>query len=479
MDRLRKILSPAINTEKRDSKKRKVFRDSKGRTYVIQDDKKVYVKKLFTPTRNSSPVKNTPAKSPVINTGKVNAKKRRVFKDSKGRAYVKQGDKKVYVKKLFTPMRNSSPMINTPAKSPMINTGKVNAKKRRVFKDSKGRTYVKQGDKKVYVKKLFTPMRNSSPVKNTPMSPGINIESVDSQKRRIFKDSKGLYVMQNGKRVYGVKEMFTPPRIVSPVRSPKRQTTPAKGCGTSRGLGQVTNTCWFNSPLNGFILAEGTSKMILEQISELSPTNVISLSKSFPEGSCPLTLSKKYIYHYFMKIHSKQPIVGRSQNVSVNLIGKLFTPKRLSSPTANGRQGGQTGIAALQIMKILFGNDNIVYLPEWQNFVPNGIGNRRILYRFGPPSGEYRTLHSQPMFMNSRDGETRFELSHMVYTVSISVGPHAVVAYMCGNKRYIYDANKSKNLEVDWSNPKNIKKILKYSDASEVKYVTYTLYVRK
>ena len=110
MDRLRKILSPAINTEKRDSKKRKVFRDSKGRTYVIQGDKKVYVKKLFTPTRNSSPVKNTPAKSPVINTGKVNAKKRRVFKDSKGRTYVKQGDKKVYVKKLFTPMRNSSPI---------------------------------------------------------------------------------------------------------------------------------------------------------------------------------------------------------------------------------------------------------------------------------------------------------------------------------------------------------------------------------
>jgi hypothetical protein len=417
----------------------------------------------------------------MINTGKVDAKKRRVFKDSKGRTHVKQGDKKVYVKKLFTPMRNSSPARGTPAKSPMINTGKVDAKKRRVFKDSKGRAYVKQGDKKVYVKKLFTPVRNSSPVRGTPVSPGINIESVDSQKRRIFKDSKGLYVMQNGKRVYGVKDMFTPPRIVSPspVRSPKRQTTLAKGCGTSRGLGQVTNTCWFNSPLNGFILAEGTSKMILGQISKLSPTNVISLSKSFPEGSCPLALSKKYIYHYFMKIQSKQPIVGRSQNVSVNLIGKLFTPKRLSSPTANGRQGGQTSVAALQIMKILFGHDDVVYIQEWQNFVPNGIGNRRILYRFGPPSGEYKTLHSQPMLMKSRDGETQFELSHMVYTVSTPEGPHAVVAYVCGNKRYIYDANKSQNLEVDWSNSKNIKKILNYSNASKVDYVTYTLYVRK
>jgi hypothetical protein len=38
-----------------------------------------------------------------------------------------------------------------------IEIGKVDAKKRKVFKDSKDRTYVKQGDKKVYVKKLFTP----------------------------------------------------------------------------------------------------------------------------------------------------------------------------------------------------------------------------------------------------------------------------------------------------------------------------------
>jgi hypothetical protein len=279
--------------------------------------------------------------------------------------------------------------------------------------------------------------------------------------------------------------MLTPPRNPSPQKkspfamSPKRQTISAKGCGTSRGLGQVTNTCWFNSPLNGFILAGGTAKMILEQISKLSPTNVISLSKGFPDGSCPLALSKKYIYHYFMKIQSKQPIGGRSQNASVNLIGKLFTPKRLSSPTANGRQGGQTTVAALQILKILFGNDDIVYLPEWQNFVPNGIGNRRILYRFGPPSGEYRTLNSQPMFMKSRGGETQFKLSHMVYTVSTPEGPHAVVAYVCGNKKYVYDANKSRNLEVDWSNPKNIKKILKYSNASKVEYVSYTLYVRE
>ena len=63
-----------------------------------------------------------------------------------------KGGIKMFPKKLFKPSR---------ATSPAINTGKVNAKKRQVFKDSKDRTYVKQGDKKVYVKKLLYVDENS------------------------------------------------------------------------------------------------------------------------------------------------------------------------------------------------------------------------------------------------------------------------------------------------------------------------------
>ena len=66
---------------------------------------------------------------------KVNAKGRKVFTDEKGRTFVKQGDKKVYVKKLFTPKRNApaSPVMPVvinrgPGLSPMINIGKVVAK---------------------------------------------------------------------------------------------------------------------------------------------------------------------------------------------------------------------------------------------------------------------------------------------------------------------------------------------------------------
>jgi len=298
-----KKLAPVDRLNKVNAKGRKVYKDIVGRTYVEQNGKKVYVKKLFTPKRNAvmAPVAPkiataSPGRSPMINTEKVDAKKRKVFRNSKGRTYVKQGDKKVYVKKLFTPKRNS-PVPNdgfkiakttqdaydngvrvgqkftdeaeikkykskvaaqwprelaaefadgflagstwgksidekppkaqkkergvsirkprteaqafadgvriarakdgkareyqeyvydhwdramvesfdrglnagyerasspvqpkpAPATSPSINTQKVNAKKRKVFRNSKGRTFVKQGDKKVYVKKLFTP----------------------------------------------------------------------------------------------------------------------------------------------------------------------------------------------------------------------------------------------------------------------------------------------------------------------------------
>ncbi len=174
-----KKLAPVDRLNKVNAKGRKVYRDIVGRTYVEQNGKKVYVKKLFTPKRNVvvAPVAPkiapaiapkiapaSPGRSPMINTEKVDAKNRKVFRNSKGRTYAKQGDKKVYVKKLFTPKRNVvvtpvAPKIApaSPGRSPMINTEKVDAKKRKVYRNSKGRTYVKQGDKKVYVKKLFTP----------------------------------------------------------------------------------------------------------------------------------------------------------------------------------------------------------------------------------------------------------------------------------------------------------------------------------
>jgi hypothetical protein len=221
----------------------------------------------------------------------------------------------------------------------------------------------------------------------------------------------------------------------------------------------------------------------------LSPAEIASLSKSFPEDSCPMALSKKYIYHYFMKIRDGE-LRGGSRNVSVNLIGKLFTPNRLSSPIADGRRGGSPLTAAQQILKVLFGNlfdgGSIVHLQgNWSNSCPRG-DHKKIILRYGPADYEYidtKALDSDshPTFIKSRGGKISYKMSHLVYIMSRRSGGmlHAVLAYVCGNKKFVYDSNKQQIMEIDWSDHENLGKILQYSGASKLERVAYTLYVRE
>jgi hypothetical protein len=422
-----------------------------------------------------------------VDIGKVNSKKRRVFRNSKDRTYVKQGDKKVYVKKLFSPKKTASPelpvVINRgPGLSPMINIKKVDAKKRKVFQDSKGRTYVKPDDKKIYVKKLFTPPRTTAPV--TPAeSPVVNTGKVDAKGRKVFKDSKGrTHVKHAGKKVY-VKKLFTPARPVAPAVNPRGRSRKVPGvsadCGTEAGLRQVSHTCWFNATLNGFVLGEATAQMIFDKIKLLTSSEIVALAKNFPADSCPITLSRKYVFHYFMKIHSDHPINGKKGDISVNLMNKIFTPKALVSPIAKGKLGGYPIDAARQILSKVFNIGEIGLLRKWETVCPNHFRNYTMIYSDGPTVPDKITPDMHPLVISTEDKKTRFHLSHMVYIMGRKNGNHAVVGYVCGNKKYVYDSNKSRRLEVNWSDPENREELLEYSNATKFGVVSYCLYVRE
>jgi hypothetical protein len=502
--------SPAINTGKVNAKKRQVFKDSKDRTYVKQDGKKVYVKKLFTPKRSSPPMANTRtsspvirasspvirATSPVINTGKVNSKQRPVFRDSKGRTYVNQDGKKVYVKKLFTPFTPPSPKrsISPRTSSPVDeNTGKVNENQHPVFRNSKGRTYAMHGDKKVYVTKLYTPFTPPSPKRSISpraSSPGDeNTGKVNENGRRVFKDSEGrTYAMHGDKKVY-VTKLFTPFTPPSPKRKRNRSPQPFKGhenilstikmgCSTPVGLGQTMGTCWFNSSLNGFILGEATAEMIFDQIKKLRSSEIDALIKDFPTDSCPIALSRKYVYHYFLKIHGGIRKIETKENAAVELMNKLFTPKALSTPIAKGKKGGYPKDAALKILAKVFPNETTGTLLKWKTVCPNSFSKYTMVFRTGPEiKGPPDT---QPLVIKTKDGKTKFNLTHMVYGVAYAkLGAHAVSAYVCGGKKYIYDSNSPGRLQVDWSKPESRKQILNYSYAEDFSIVSYALYVRE
>jgi hypothetical protein len=398
-----------------NAKQRPVFKDAEGRTFVKEGSKKVYVKKLFMP--QAVP---TIARSPVANTGKLDAKNRKVYKDTKGRTYVKQDEKKVYVKKLFTPQRSATPVV---LKSPVADTGKLNAKNRKVLKDTKGRTYVKQGDKKVYVKKLFTP------------------------------------------------KVVAPPPAIADWRS----LLPEKFLCASRGLRQKTSTCWFNSALNGVVLSSASSKLLLEDmrknlsredIADLSDMEVVLKNADL----CPRELSKKFVYAYALKIHDEF-LQNKNKNESKNLVNKMFTPKVLPTPVAEGRAGYYAIDAIQQILRRAF--------PERKRNTIRMLDEARrvsddtdfIVY-----DTVITKLHDIPPTIAGK-----YKLSHLSYIVERERSEilHAVVAYICGRQKSIFDSNKNSRLDINWSSARNKKSILKYSGASKIHSIAYALYIRE
>ena len=294
--------------------------------------------------------------------------------------------------------------------------------------------------------------------------------------------------MHGDKKVY-VTKLFTPFTPPSPKRSisPKPfkgheniLSTIKLGCSTPAGLVQTMSTCWFNATLNGFILGEATAQMIFDQIKQLSSSEIDALIKDFPTDSCPLALSRKYVYHYFLKIHGGIRQIGTKGNAAVDLMNKLFTPKALSKKVVKGKKGGQPGVAALKILAKVFPNGTTGTLLEWETVCPNNFSKYRMVYRSGPEIKKWAPPDTQPLTIKTKDGKTKFNLTHMVYGVYYTkLGPHAATAYVCGGKKYIYDSNSPGRKEVDWSNPEARKEILKYSYADDFSFVSYCLYERE
>ncbi|AGE50419.1 PBCV-specific basic adaptor domain-containing protein [Paramecium bursaria Chlorella virus CVR-1] len=429
-------MNNSIPTGTVNAKKRPVFKDSKGRTFVKEGSKKVYVKKLFMPTTNI-------AKSPMIETGKIDAKKRKVFKNSKGRTYVKEGSKKVYVKKLFTPERPITPVI---LKSPVADTGKINSKERRVLKDTKGRTYVKEGDKKVYVKKLFTPKVNR-------IAPVVRDES----RSRKTKEPRKLLVPSM---------KVAPPPVVN-----WRSMLPEKFLCASRGLRQKTSTCWFNSALNGLVLSSASSKLLLEDMRKnLSKEEIRELSDMKVSDVCPKELSKKFVYAYALKIHDEF-LQNKNKNESKNLVDKMFTPKALPTPVAQGEKGYYAIDAIHQLLRRVFPNKGRATIGMLEEAKRISNDTEFLVY-----DTVITKLHDIPPTIAGK-----FRLSHISYIVNLErTGEfHAVTAYICGRQKSIYDSNRMGRLDINWEVARNRKSILVYSGASKLHSIAYALYIKE
>jgi hypothetical protein len=369
-----------------------------------------------------------------------------------------------------------------------MDTGKVDAKQRRVFKNDKGRTHVVQSGKKVYVKKMFTP--KASPATLTPKSTDWCAKwrltpLVNPVTGRKIKQGGPVYVKLEKKCTSReipkeVKQVVSEipketKRVALEISKDAKQIVklPDKlGCA-SRGVGQRSSTCWFNSALNGFVLGSMTSNILLQDIKRLDPEQLKDVRKATHTDTCPLSLTRKYVYSYLLKLHENKyrPLI---QNEGVKFLKRNFTPGKLPEKVTKGKIGYFPMKAIEQLLSRCFGPESFKTM-EMIDFRKASDADGK---RFVVCSEVYTIWLAKPSVEN-------YKLSHMVYAIKTTTGGyHASVAFVCDGERYLYDSNKEDVLKLDWTNKKNRDALMNYSTVGSVKPkelfgVQYALYVKE
>lgn len=335
-----------------------------------------------------------------------------------------------------------------------MNTGEKNSRGREIYRGPKDGKYVLgTTGKKIYVTTMGGATTEDTGKKNLKGRP-------------ILKGRQGgLYVVsETGKKVYTIKT--NPANVLSN----ELMTCP------TRGLMQKSSTCWFNAALNGMILSSITWSIILKEVKKLSVREFRELHNKDVRSSCPRELSKKFILAYGIQVHSFSSQDTR-KNESLDIVKRTFTPGRLPNSVAEGKRGYKSSHAIDQILWRLFPDDPVIDVPPALTIssrinVKDGRSVPFVLFRHTSEQP-----HDIPPVVETLD-ETRFRLSHFVYVIRLGLdGYHAVVGYMCKDKKFIYDSNKRSAKEIDWSRKENLNKMIAYSNGKSFHQLSYVLYM--
>jgi hypothetical protein len=339
------------------------------------------------------------------------------------------------------------------------------------------------GDKKLYVKKLVTPPKQIVPTEQPATLPVANVNSgrVNSKGRKVFVMPRGgKYVLKDGKKI-PVLQTFTPKKVAKEVPKSRKEREPLKVSCSIPGLYQISSTCWFNSALNGVVLASKTGNMIIEKLRELTDAERAAIWNLKIDETCQRELTNKYVLAYAYRILGKLK-QKTDKNVSLDLVGKVFTPGKLPEDVAKGGVGFTPITAVKQILSRVF--------PDKQSTYYTGVpGPYFMVYKdiefVVMTSDDVSSPASWPVSFKSTYHRT-FDLSHCSYIVELKKDGalHAVVAYVCNGKKFVFDSRLRKApLEINWSDKGSNEKILNYSVAREFARFSgrsaYALYVLK
>lgn len=214
-------------------------------------------------------------------------------------------------------------------------------------------------------------------------------------------------------------------------------------CKRRQGFKQLSGTCWFNAPLNGFLLGDLSSRLLARMI-HTAPDRDALIAFDYRDV-CPSRLASRAAQRAAILSHAARHLVGIRTLTGDSYNVGLQLARAGGFPNPDG--GGEVLDAMLRLLQVLFepGEAREFFVRGSDVIVPEDAHDAKLMFAC-------RTLRNQSLPLGIR-WPRRVENMVLDHAVIVYTGypyPHAVVGFMCGGQPYVYDSNAAEAVRADW-----------------------------
>lgn len=205
------------------------------------------------------------------------------------------------------------------------------------------------------------------------------------------------------------------------------------------GRRQLQGTCWFQSIINGWLLADKSREFLKARLAAYKRYKNV---KNINTKSCPIRkFDPDFFFSYVDSYFNGNKNSNQKRYKNLNLIANL-------SLAQNRKEKGAQGAAVIENTEIFLKN---IFGTNW-SVLPN------MDIMLWKPS---KTIDLPPKlsgYILSHASIVMYPMKGNNYTGT----PHAITGYICNGKPIVYDSNGDTYLDINWTSKKDLKKLNDY-----------------
>lgn len=259
----------------------------------------------------------------------------------------------------------------------------------------------------------------------------------------------------------------------------RRLTTTTFNCNTP-GLNQISATCWYNSIFNAFIMSQRLNAYMMDKYAKLSQVQKDKIAKmNFDPDKCEMEIKLHYFYKYFLR-YSSQRQAGQHVDIRILRADVPFKMINLMSirktPNWNKNVGYMPQIAIAKLARHLFTPAEFI-LSEYPDISISAKKAKFICF-----NDKVRQSSVDWDMLRKKYNQFDIECASLGIIYKDKYGniyAHAILGFVCNNKKYVFDSNNTYVEEVNWTNSDEFEQFAeqKYKNV-ESTYFYYILLMR-